>query len=117
MKIRFIRDILHINENKINFTHDICGLIELNNLIIVLIYGASAKQMETLPNNNIYAFDEKGKKIWQIQPPFQVSGYITSYSDVILRKDGKIIAGTSQGLEYIVNIEDGSVIPTGGRPW
>jgi outer membrane protein assembly factor BamB len=109
---------LYINDNKILLSHAIYGLIDLDNVVLVLIYGSSAKQMETLPTNNIYAFNEKGEQVWQIQEPIQYSDGIVSYADICLKENGKIVAGSTKGDEYFINIKDGSVEHIKGkRPW
>ena len=118
MKIRFQGCFFYVNNHQILLSHDIYGLIELDDLVLVLIYGFSAKQMETLPTNNIYAFNEKGEQVWQIQEPIQSKDTIVSYADISLKETGKIVAGSTQGDEYIVNVKDGSVEHIKGqRAW
>jgi len=118
MKIRFQGCFFYVNNNRILLTHDIYGLIELDDLVLVLIYGTSAKQMESLPTNNVYAFNEKGEQVWQIQEPYQPEGRIVSYANISLKETGEVVAGTTQGTEYIVNIKDGAIKPIKGqRPW
>ena len=119
MKIRFLYNFLSINSCKeILFSHGIRGLIELDDIVIVFIYGSTKEELETLPTNNIYAFNSKAEKIWQVEAPFQPKGISVSYADVSLKKAGEIVAGTTQGTEYKINILDGSVEPMKGqRPW
>ena len=118
MKIRFQRNMLYLNNNRIFLDNPIYGLIELDDIALVLIYGFSSEQMETLPARNVYAFNEKGEKVWEIEAPYQDSNGIVSYADISLRKDGKIVAGSTRGDEYIVNVNDGSVEHIKGRrPW
>jgi len=118
MKLRFQGTFFYVNNHQILLSHPIYGLIELDDLVLVLIYGFSANQMETLPTNNVYAFNEKGEQVWQIEEPLQYSNGVVSYADISLKKDGKIIVGSTKGDEYIVNIKDGSVEHIKGqRPW
>ncbi len=118
MKVRFQGCFFYVNDHQVLLKHNIYGLIELDDLVLVLTYGFSEKQMESLPTNNVYAFNEKGEQVWQIKEPFQPEGKIVSYADISLKKDGKIVAGTTQGTEYIVNVKDGSIDPIKGqRPW
>jgi hypothetical protein len=118
MKIRFQGCFLYVNDNQILLTHNIYGLIQLNDLVLILTYGFSEKQMDSLSTTNVYAFDEKGKKVWEIKEPFQPPDQTVSYADISLKKTGDVVAGTTQGTEYIVNIKDGSVeLIKGQRPW
>ena len=119
MRIRFLYNFLFINDCKeILLPMNISGLIQLDELVIVFIYGATAQEMESLPTNNVYAFNAKGEQVWQIAEPFQPESKMVSYADISLRKDGNIVAGTTQGTEYIVNVKDGSIDPIKGqRPW
>ncbi len=119
MKIRFLYNFLFINDCKeILFPFGIRGLIQLDDLVLVFIYGATTEEMENLPTRNIYAFNEKAEQVWQIEEPLQHNDGIVSYADIGLKKDGKIVAGSTKGDEYIVNIKDGSVEHVKGkRPW
>ena len=118
MKIRFQGCSFYVNNNRILLSHNIYGLIQLDDMVLVLIYGFSSEQMETLPARNVYAFNEKGEQVWEIETPHQESNGIVSYADISLKKDGKIVAGSTRGDEYIVNVNDGSVEHIKGRrPW
>lgn len=110
MKIRFLYNFLFINECKeILFPLGIKGLIQLDELVLVFIYGSTADEIEKMPARNIYAYNESGEQVWQIQEPLQHGEGYSSYADISVRKDGKIVAGSTRGEEYIVNIKDGSV--------
>ena len=119
MKIRFLYNFLFINSCKeILFPLGIRGLIELDDLVLVFIYGSTEEEMESLPTNNVYAFNAKAEQVWQIQEPFQPEGIIVSYADISLKKTGEIVAGTTQGTEYIVNSKNGSItLIKDQRPW
>ena len=121
MKVRFQGCFLHVNDTQILLSHHICGLIELDDLVLVLIYGLTAEQLENLPTTNIYAYDKHGKQVWQIEEPSQYSDRSVSYADISLRKiHGKeeVVAGMTDGYECIVNTKDGSVsVIKGQRPW
>lgn len=119
MKIRFLYKSLFINNSKgIIFPLGIRGLIQLDGLVLVFIYGATTEEMKALPTRNVYAFNGNGEQIWQIQEPIQEGNSPVSYADMSLRKDGKVIIGSTKGDEYILNIQDGSVEHIKGRrPW
>lgn len=119
MKVSFLYNFLFINNCKeVLFPLGIRGLIQLDDLVVVFVYGATMEEMENLPTRNIYAFNEEGKQVWQVQEPLQYDDGVVSYSDIRLKKNGEIIAGSTKGDEYIVNINDGSVEHIKGRrPW
>jgi len=118
MKIRFQGCFFYVNNHQVLLSHAIYGLIELDDLVLVLTYGFSPKQMETLPKNNVYAFNGKGEQVWQIQEPIQSKEAIVSYADINLQETGEVIAGSTQGDEYILNVKNGSVEHIKGqRPW
>ena len=119
MKVRFLYNFLFINDCKeILFPLGIRGLIQLDELILIFIYGSTEEEMENLPTTNVYAFNEKAEQVWQIEEPFQPPNQIVSYADISLKKTGEIVAGTTQGTEYILNIKDGSVsLIKNQRPW
>ena len=115
MKIRFQGCFFYINGHQVLLSHSIYGLIELDDLVLVLTYGFNAKQIESLPTRNVYAFNGSGEQIWQIQEPIQEGNHPVSYADMSLKKDGKIIVGSTKGDEYVLNIRDGSVVYIKGR--
>ena len=121
MKVRFQGCFLHVNDTQILLSHHICGLIELDDLVVVLIHGLTAEHLENLPSTNIYAFDEHAKQVWQIQEPPPSRDRHMSYADISLRKiNGKkeVVAGMADGGECIVNTKDGTIsLITGQRPW
>lgn len=119
MKVRFLFNFLFIDNCKeILFPLGIRGLIQLDDLILVFIYGSTAEEMERLSSRNIYAFNSRGEQVWQVQEPIQHEGRIVSYADLSLRGNDKVVAGSTEGDEYIVNIKNGSVEHVKGRrPW
>jgi outer membrane protein assembly factor BamB len=109
MRIRFQGCFFYVNDHQVILSHPIYGLIELDDMVLLLIYGTSSKQMENLPANNVYAFDREGRQVWQIQEPLQYDDGFVSYADISLKKDGVIVAGSTKGDEYLVNTDDGTV--------
>lgn len=119
MKVRFLYKFLFIdNQKEILFPFGIRGLIQLDDVVLIFIYGDTPDELKNLPTNNIYAFDKNAKQIWQIEEPPQAEGRVVSFADISLRNNGEVVAGTTIGTEYTVNIENGSITPrTGQRPW
>lgn len=97
---------LLINDCKeILFPLGINGLIQLDNLVIIFIYKATAEEIENLSATNIYAFNEKGKKVWKIENFFQPSNRTVSYDDISLRKKGDVVTETQEGVRVISSSE------------
>lgn len=117
--VNFLRQFLKIDgQDSIILPLPIEGMIQLPDKVIVLIGSSDQEQMEKLKGSNIYAFDYKGKKLWRVESSIAIDNKVYSYSDISLKKTGEIVAGTTMGTEYIVNLIDGTVTPYGsGRPW
>ncbi len=118
-KITFIRQFLKINgEDSIILPLPIEGMIQLQDMVIVLIGSTSEDQMEKLKGSNVYAFDCRSKELWKIKSSPAIDNRIYPYSDISLKKSGEIVAGNVMGAEYLVNLADGNIKPYGsGRPW
>lgn len=120
MKIRFLYNFLFINDcEEILFPLDIRGLIQLEDMVIVLIYGSDQQELANLPKSNVYAYNGSAKKIWEIEAPPQSKNRNVAYADISLTPSGDLVAGTTIGTEYIVNVKDGSIAPlcANQRPW
>lgn len=120
MKIRFLYNFLHINDSKeILLPGDVRGLIELDNMVIVFVCNENIDKEINVRNSAILAFDSRGNKIWHTKETRESNGNVVAFSDISLRDDGEIILGSTRGLEFIVNTEDGSLTPvcSNERPW
>lgn len=70
-------------------------------------------------NRNVEAYNTDGELAWVIQEcPAGALNEDKAYMDIHI-KDGQLIAGNWVGLDFIVNLETGSVSPAkkGVRPW
>ena len=68
-------------------------------------------------DRNVYAFNESGEKIWQIEAaPVRQSPKL--YVNLRVEKSG-VVAESWTGIEVIINLKDGSVSTynIGQRPW
>lgn len=96
--------------------------LELGDLTIVRVY-PSNDELNSYPHNdfnrNVYAYNSSGELVWQIQEaPHGGVGEDKAYMIVKIDK-GKLVAGNWIGVDYEVNLEDGTVVPLrkNVRPW
>jgi hypothetical protein len=94
-------------------------IIEIENLIIVNIYG---KGMENISieemERNIWAFSKNGDLVWKIHPP-EVKPYkCNPYTSLTIKND-MVIAGNCGGYDYEIDIKTGKVsgLNLDKRPW
>ena len=94
------------------------SLLELENMVIVVMLSDDLEEMKKVGVRNVFAYNRKGKQLWQIQEQEQiVNGRKHVYDSVYIGKDKKVMVGGNWGGEYYLNVEDGTVTPAGGRPW
>lgn len=120
MRIKLLRQFLTIDKNEaILLPSSIKGLIEFDDMVVVLVGSDNVSSVNKLKGQNIYAFDECSKQLWQVAAPPETDGKVLPYSDINLNKKNELIAGTVRGTEYLINQKNGNVTPynTGQRPW
>jgi outer membrane protein assembly factor BamB len=87
-------------------------------LVVILSYDAIPSNNEEILNRNIYAFNMDGTLKWQIQA---VQGGTEREKPFLSIKviEGKLIAYNWLGMDYIVDLNDGSLHMHGQprRPW
>ncbi len=110
---------LEIEGKELFFHSPIKKILVVDNTILVLLQRAGViidKEKESLLKN-IYAFDNKGNQLWIIEelPPFHgrpslITGLYT--------RENKVLAYVSYGVDFEINLEDGSLIHIPDqRPW
>lgn len=89
-----------------------------NNLLIVLIdKKGTIKYGDNILDRNIYAFDENGKKIWQINSaPIKQSPKPYVNLKIV---GNRLFADNWVGIQLEINLDNGEVSPSqmGERPW
>lgn len=120
MRIRFLYNFLHINNcQEILLPGDIRGLIELDDKVLVFVCTESSKIQDGNSKSAVLAFDEHANELWKIEDFRDSNGNQETLSDLGLRQDGKVVVGTTSGIEYLVNLENGnlSLNHSTERPW
>jgi len=101
---------------------DIRQTLEINGLKIIRRYPSDEdidSYLQVQLNRNIEAYDGTGKLIWMIEEcPVGGDGVDKAYMNIWIEND-KLIAGNWIGLNFIVNLENGTVKPAnpGSRLW
>ncbi len=91
----------------------------IGDITVVLVDdGKGCKYEDTSRNRNVYAFDIHGDLIWQIQEIFTERNYAKPYLTLTV-KDGKLYTYNWIGMDYLVDLKDGSIHFFGPprRPW
>jgi hypothetical protein len=120
MNTKYHKKRLTINNNSIDLPFDIENLIELKDMIVIIL-----DDNETLPSDsrlldrNIYAFNKQAHEIWRIQQCPHGGEQPKPYMLIKKNENGELIASNYIGVDYIVNLNNGSVEPYGSgiRPW
>jgi len=113
---------IRIGGREINFPAQIEQKIELHGLYIVRIYPTD-DELDVYPqeklNRNVYAYNETGGLVWQIdEVPHGDKDSAKAYMNIWVEK-GDLIASNWVGLDYRVNLKNGSVdsYRKNVRPW
>lgn len=120
VRVRFLFNFLHINDCKeVLLPGDIRGLIELEDKVLVFVCIDSNDLNADDSKSIVFAFDENANEIWKIEEFQDSSGNLEAFSDLGMRNDGKVVVGTTNGTEYVVDLDDGSLSlnNTNSRPW
>lgn len=110
---------LEIEGKEINFYSPIKKILIVRNIVLVLLerVGVEVNEKKESLSQNIHAFDTKGNKLWTVQAldPFQ--GMQAIITGLFMRND-KVLAYVSWGVEYEIDLNDGTLINIPGqRPW
>lgn len=95
------------------------SMVTIVDMTVVLVDdGKGCKYEDTSRNRNIYAFDADGNLMWQIQEIFTEHNYAKPYLTITV-KDGKLFTYNWIGMDYLVDLKDGSIHSFGPprRPW
>ena len=96
--------------------------IEINGLKVIRKYPSDEKLMsypQEQLNRNIEAYNSNNELVWVIQEaPQGGENQDKAYMHLEIKND-QIIAGNFIGIDYFVNLNNGTVTPviTGSRPW
>jgi outer membrane protein assembly factor BamB len=104
------RNTLEINSKEIVFDYNIYQTLEIGDVVVVLLDYVNASRF---PINNVFAYNQKGERIWQIQDAREI--YLERrdpnlYVGITLYEHGKLSATTYLGIVYFINPENGKIL-------
>lgn len=98
---------LFLNNKEISFQYPIANIIEYKELLIVRHYVMAGSG----DYRNVYAFNEEGEKVWQIQSSAKHESdetYNNSFCGIAI-EDNVLSVATPLGAEFNVDPKDGSI--------
>jgi hypothetical protein len=98
---------LFIDGKQIDLPLPVGNVIKYNKLFIVRV----APFEREIFNRNIFAITEQREIIWQIHESPHGTEQDKPYMNIMRNKDGSVIASNWNGVDYIINIKDGSITP------
>lgn len=112
MLLKYQDKTLNLCGHEIVLPYSIENVLERHGVVIVLF-----KYYKTT-NRNIYAFNNRGEKIWEVQEAPNLSYEERPFTSIRIEND-MLIAHNWVGVEYSINLDKGTVTPygTGKRPW
>lgn len=93
--------------------------ITIGDMTIVLVEdGKGRERYDTSLNRNVYAFDANGEMVWQIAEIPGAMNQCCPYGTITV-KDGNLYTYNLTGMDYLVDLKDGSIHFFGParRPW
>jgi outer membrane protein assembly factor BamB len=83
-------------------------LLEVDDLLIIQMPGFVKN--EDYIRSNVWCFDKKGKKIWEVEPVKSATKY-DSYSNTYIQ-DGKLFVVSGSGISSEIDIQTGKILNT-----
>lgn len=103
---------LTVNGNEVNFLHVIKNTLEVDGLIIVMIWNVSIGDIQKQPFNNVYAVDGNGNIVWNLK---DIVGKDGLYTIIRLDEANKLVAVEFIGMNYIIDVTNKQIV--GGRAY
>ncbi|MDX2502981.1 MAG: hypothetical protein QNL62_00690 [Gammaproteobacteria bacterium] len=97
---------LIVNGKEIKLPYPAEEALIFQDILIVRVEPAIGK----IYNRNVFALLANGEIKWQISESPHGTEADKPYMNIYLSKDGKLIAGNWNGVDYFVGIVDGSII-------
>ena len=103
---------LTVNGNRVDFEHDIKNTVEVDGLVVVMLWNMSTGNIQKQPFNNVYAVDENGKIIWNLK---DVIGNDGLYTMLRLDEAKRLVAVEFIGMNYIIDAKNKQLV--GGKAY
>jgi hypothetical protein len=96
---------LFINHFEVNLPHRVIQVEEIKNQFFVMVEAP----LNITYNRNIFALNEEGEILWQIEECPHGGDREKSYFTIIHDGSGGLVAETGFGINYQINLDYGSV--------
>lgn len=96
---------IKIGRKEVEFPWPVAQVVEYHRLIVVRIEPPAGN----IFNRNVFAFDDDGSIKWQIEESPHGGGIDKPYMNISISENGEVIASNWNGIDYIINLDDGSV--------
>lgn len=104
--------ILTVNGNQVGFQHEFKNTVEVDGLIIVMIWNVSTGDIQKQPFNNVYAVDANGNIVWNLK---DIVGKDGLYTIIKIDESNNLVAVEFIGMNYIVDVNNKKIV--GGRAY
>lgn len=102
---KITNNLIFINGKKLELPFPVADALEYKKSIVVRVDPPAREIL----NDNIYCFTLSGNFLWQIEPSPHGTQVNKPYVSINVSSSSNLIASNWNGVNYIVNIEDGSI--------
>ncbi len=95
---------LVLNQEEVNLPYPVVQVLDFNDFVIVRV----EPEISEIYNCNIFAVDGRGKIKWQITESPHGIEVDKPYTSISIMEN-KLIAGNWNGVDYVVDMKDGSI--------
>ncbi len=103
---------LLVNGKQVDFQYEIKNTVEIDGLLIVMIWNTSTGDIQKQPFNNVYAVNGDGNIVWNLK---DIIGNDGIYTIIRLDEANKLVAVEFIGMNYIIDVKNKQVV--GGRAY
>ncbi len=101
------KGVLMVQGRVIEFPYPVVQSLEFQGLILVRLDPALGVTF----NRNIFALDANGEVKWQITESPHGTEADKPYTSISITEKSQLIVGNWNGVDYVVALNDGSIIP------
>lgn len=112
MNYNVSRNSLTVNGYRVDFNYEIKSFLDVDNLIIIMIWDVSIGDIQKQPLNNVYAVDKNGNIVWNLK---DIVGKDGLYTAIRVNKSNNLVAAEFIGMNYIIDVKTKQII--GGRAY
>ena len=96
---------LFIGDRRLELPYPVEDVVECKGVIVVRIEPPAG----VIFNRNVFAFTAQGDSLWQIEESPHGTEKDKPYVGILLSQEGSLVVANWIGVDYLVNIQSGSV--------